>query len=285
MHDLGRSDDDRDGGQRAEQHEAELGPGEAQQRGRVEPVRGHEERRGPGVGGDASRHHALVRPGMATRARPPVGEVVGAHDQEGEADARPAASAGATARPRPRTIAVSARARIGAAAARNSAADEHHRHRHDDHGQLGGHGAGPGPLPADRQLGPEGEGEDEEAGHGGAERDQAPTGLVATIERLAAQPGHGETGHEAPTGDVEPAPEGVGSLVDLGHEQLGELLAVAGAPLAGIPATGAERRDGAPSNSWSVTPAPTSRPAGADRAPRCRVGSPGGCAALRRPRR
>ena len=149
---------------------------------------------------------------------------------------------------------------------------EHHRHRHDDHGQLGGYGVGAGPLPADRQLGPQGQGQDEEAGDGGAERDEAPTGLVATIERLAGQPGDGETGDEAATGDIEDAPRRVGSLLDLGQEELGELLAVAGPPLAGIAGRRAERRDDAAFDSWSVTPPPTSPPAGADRARRCRVG-------------
>ena len=70
---------------RAHEHPGDLAAGEVGQRGGMQPVRGHEEGRGPGVRGDAARHDPLVGPRMATRARPTVGEVMGPHDEDHEA--------------------------------------------------------------------------------------------------------------------------------------------------------------------------------------------------------
>ncbi len=83
--DPGGADDDGADGDGAHEHPGDLAAGELGQRGGMQPVRGHEEGRRPGVRRDAAGHDSLVGPRMAPRARPAVGEVVGPHDENDEA--------------------------------------------------------------------------------------------------------------------------------------------------------------------------------------------------------
>ena len=230
VHDLHPTDDGHHRGNRAGRHPEQFGPRKMEQRGGVQPIVGDEERGGPRGGGDATGNHALMGPWMPTRPRPPVGEMMGPDDHETEAGDHHQQRRGQTASPSPHQ-----------GAPRRPGQRSRGRHeekgekgdgdRHHDHGDLGLHGVRSGPLPADRELGPDGHGHDEEARQRPAQGHQGAAGTIGGGERSTGQPGDGETGHDAAAEDVDEPGCRVWPLVELGHQERGELLAVAGAPL------------------------------------------------------
>ena len=136
-----RGDEDGGEGDGAHDHPRDLGSGEAAQAAGCGPVGGHEERGGPGVGGDAARARCPGDPRVAARAGPAVGEVVGADDQDRRVRRRSRKSGGRqTPRAAPRTSPPATAQTIGNAAARQSAPQATIGDRHDEHGRRGGQG-------------------------------------------------------------------------------------------------------------------------------------------------
>ena len=123
--------------------------------------------------------------------------------------------------------------------------EDQDRPGHHERGHGGARGVRRGPLPADDELGPDGAADTEEDGRAAGERGQAGPGLRAgqlrDLRRAAAQPGVGEPGDEAAPDHVRRARRRPRPLGEVGHQQLGELLAVAGPPGPRVPGAGWRR--------------------------------------------
>ena len=115
-------------------------------------------------------------------------------------------------------------------------AEEKHDSGHQDHRRISRTGGWFRPLPADGQLRPHGDAKREEDTQRTTEGCQAGSNLVAAFDHLPGEPRVGKPCSKPAPGDVGAASQRARSLADLGDEQFGELVAVAGAPVLRVPA-------------------------------------------------
>ena len=114
--------------------------------------------------------------------------------------------------------------------------EDQHRSGHHERRHGGTGGVRPGPLPADGELRPHGAADTEEDGCATGERGEAGAGLGRGLGRAPAQPGVREPGHDpAPDHVRRPRPR-PRALAEVGDQEFGELLAVAGPPRLRVPA-------------------------------------------------